>query len=74
MVFFNGENYISVLKNKFLIVVKEVFSYDLNLTLRSLISFFTFIILLLFCFGGYFCYSFCICRIPEFTLTYALLT
>nr|YP_010286278.1 ATP synthase F0 subunit 6 [Aphelenchoides medicagus]UKS08881.1 ATP synthase F0 subunit 6 [Aphelenchoides medicagus] len=73
MLFFHGENFLSVLKNKFLFVVKDVFSYDLNLSLSSLISFFTFIILLTCCFGGYFCYSFCICSMPEFTLVYALL-
>ncbi|VDM59153.1 unnamed protein product [Angiostrongylus costaricensis] len=37
------------------------------------ISLFTFVVLLLFCFGGYFTYSFCICGILEFTLLYALL-
>lgn len=35
-------------------------------------SFFVFIFLLLCCFFGYFCYSFCLCRIIEFTFVFSL--
>nr|YP_009742092.1 ATP synthase F0 subunit 6 [Angiostrongylus mackerrasae]QID77475.1 ATP synthase F0 subunit 6 [Angiostrongylus mackerrasae] len=57
---------------KFLFVLLNVFSYDLSCSMSYLISFFTFIILLVFCFGGYFSYSFCVCGMLEFTLLYAL--
>jgi hypothetical protein len=49
-----------------------VFSYRRRLPLRSLISVFTFVILLTCCFGGYFTYSFCPCGILEFTFVYAI--
>lgn len=36
------------------------------------VSIFTFVVLLFFCFGGYFSYSFCVCGMLEFTLFYSL--
>lgn len=62
-----------MLSSSFLKTTKEVFSYEFALPIRSLISFFTFIVLLISCYGGYFCYSFVLCSIIEFTLIYALL-
>ena len=59
------------LVKKFLNSLIGVFSYSRSLPLRSLISIFTFIILLTCCFGGYFTYSFCPCGIVEFTFVYA---
>lgn len=50
-----------------------VFSYSNNLPLSSFISIFSFLVLLTCCFGGYFCYSFCPCGMPEFTFVFALL-
>lgn len=61
------------MSNKFLSSLLGVFSYSNLLPLRSFISVFTFLILLTCCFGGYFCYSFCPCGIPEFTFVYAIL-
>lgn len=49
-----------------------VFRFRRRLPLRSLISVFTFIILLTCCFGGYFTYSFCPCGMLEFTFVYAI--
>nr|YP_003434138.1 ATP synthase F0 subunit 6 [Chabertia ovina]ACX85220.1 ATP synthase F0 subunit 6 [Chabertia ovina] len=48
------------------------FSYSNMLPLSSVISFFTFIVLLICCFGGYFTYSFCPCGMVEFTFVYAM--
>lgn len=50
-----------------------VFSYTVGLLLRSVISVFTFVVLLVCCFGGYFTYSFCLCGIVEFTFVYAII-
>lgn len=60
----------SLVKN-FLRSLVGVFSYSRILPLSSVISVFTFIVLLTCCFGGYFTYSFCPCGIVEFTFTYA---
>ena len=72
MFYFKESLFIS-LKHKFLLALKEVFGYECNTPLRAVISFFTFSILLVCCFGGYFVYSFCPCGILEFTFFYALI-
>lgn len=56
---------------KFLNRLVGVFRYTNTLPLRSVISIFTFIVLLTCCFGGYFTYSFCPCGMVEFTFVYA---
>nr|ANY93346.1 ATP synthase F0 subunit 6 [Mecistocirrus digitatus] len=71
MLYFEN-NMMNELCKKFFLGLKEVFSYSVNLPLSSLISFFTFILLLMCCFGGYFCYSFCPCGMIEFTFVYAV--
>nr|BAV82747.1 ATP synthase F0 subunit 6 [Heligmosomoides polygyrus] len=62
----------NVLVKKFFNGMIEVFSYSSALPLSSVISFFTFIVLLICCFGGYFTYSFCPCGMVEFTFVYAV--
>jgi F0F1-type ATP synthase membrane subunit a len=57
----------------FLNEVVVVFSLDRNFLLGSFFSFFIFVFLLLCCFGGYFCYSVCICGMFEFTFSFALI-
>lgn len=69
--FYFKEGMLNTLAKKFLGRLVGVFSYRRTLPLRSLISVFTFIILLTCCFGGYFTYSFCPCGIVEFTFVYA---
>nr|YP_003433833.1 ATP synthase F0 subunit 6 [Metastrongylus salmi]ACX85148.1 ATP synthase F0 subunit 6 [Metastrongylus salmi] len=49
-----------------------VFGYFKSYSMSYVISFFTLLVLLLFCFGGYFSYSLCICSMLEFTLSYSL--
>lgn len=71
-VFYFEEGILSGFFKNFLFVLSNVFSYGLNYSMSYMISFFTFIVLLLFCFGGYFSYSFCVCGMLEFTLLYAL--
>nr|ANG44567.1 ATP synthase F0 subunit 6 [Angiostrongylus cantonensis] len=71
-VFYFEEGMLSGFFKNFLFVLSNVFSYSLNYSMSYMISFFTFIVLLLFCFGGYFSYSFCVCGMLEFTLLYAL--
>lgn len=66
------ESIINVLVKKFFSSLINVFSYSVQLPLSSVISFFTFIVLLICCFGGYFTYSFCPCGIVEFTFVYAI--
>ena len=61
-----------LLVKKFFFGLEGVFSYEGDLPIRYVISFFTFVVLLTCCFGGYFTYSFCPCGIVEFTLVYAL--
>lgn len=72
-IFYIKESLLSILTKKFFQSLIRVFSYSSNLPLRSFISVFTFLILLVSCFGGYFCYSFCPCGIVEFTFVYAIL-
>lgn len=69
--FYFKEGILNILVKKFLGRLVGVFSYSRSLPLRSVISVFTFIILLTCCFGGYFTYSFCPCGIVEFTFVYA---
>ena len=69
--FYFKESILNTLVKKFLNRLVGVFSYRNTLPLRSVISVFTFIILLTCCFGGYFTYSFCPCGMVEFTFVYA---
>ncbi len=66
------EGIINMLVKKFFGGIIGVFSYTRVLPLSSIISFFTFIVLLICCFGGYFTYSFCPCGMVEFTFVYAI--
>nr|UXK95545.1 ATP synthase F0 subunit 6 [Macropostrongyloides baylisi] len=66
------EGMMNVLVKKFYYGLINVFSYTKVLPLSSVISIFTFIILLICCFGGYFTYSFCPCGMVEFTFVYAM--
>nr|YP_009024225.1 ATP synthase F0 subunit 6 [Oesophagostomum columbianum]AGL61167.1 ATP synthase F0 subunit 6 [Oesophagostomum columbianum] len=66
------ESMMNVLVKKFFNSMIGVFSYSSVLPLSSIISFFTFIVLLICCFGGYFTYSFCPCGMVEFTFVYAM--
>nr|YP_009312565.1 ATP synthase F0 subunit 6 [Contracaecum ogmorhini sensu lato Australia]AOV63327.1 ATP synthase subunit 6 [Contracaecum ogmorhini sensu lato Australia] len=70
--FYFKESMLGVLVKKFLSVLVVVFSYDGDLPLSSVISIFTFVVLLTCCFGGYFTYSFCLCGMLEFTFVYAV--
>nr|YP_009113337.1 ATP synthase F0 subunit 6 [Anisakis berlandi]AES86020.1 ATP synthase subunit 6 [Anisakis berlandi] len=70
--FYFKESMINVLVKKFLGVLVTVFSYTEESPLSSVISIFTFIVLLTCCFGGYFSYSFCPCGMIEFTFVYAI--
>nr|YP_008994650.1 ATP synthase F0 subunit 6 [Protostrongylus rufescens]AGW80390.1 ATP synthase F0 subunit 6 [Protostrongylus rufescens] len=58
--------------NKFFLFLTGVYSYVFFLPMSYLISFFAFLLLLVFCFGGYFSYSFNICGMLEFTLIFSL--
>ena len=69
--FFNGV--LGVFFKVFFSFLLEVFSYRVVFSMSYLVSFFTFLVLLFFCFGGYFSYSFCVCGMLEFTLVYSLL-
>ena len=66
------ESMLNVLLKNFFKSLINVFSYRRSLPISSVISFFTFIVLLICCFGGYFTYSFCPCGIIEFTFVYAM--
>nr|AHA52615.1 ATP synthase F0 subunit 6 [Chabertia ovina] len=66
------EGMLNMLVKKFFVSLTGVFSYSNMLPLSSVISFFTFIVLLICCFGGYFTYSFCPCGMVEFTFVYAM--
>nr|YP_003434047.1 ATP synthase F0 subunit 6 [Trichostrongylus axei]ACX85196.1 ATP synthase F0 subunit 6 [Trichostrongylus axei] len=57
---------------KFFGGLSEIFSYSKSMLLSYVISLFTFIVLLMCCFGGYFTYSFCPCGMIEFTFVYAV--
>nr|YP_002725705.1 ATP synthase F0 subunit 6 [Bunostomum phlebotomum]ACL50530.1 ATP synthase F0 subunit 6 [Bunostomum phlebotomum] len=67
------EGMLNVLVKNFLGSLVNVFSYSKCLPLSFVVSFFTFIILLICCFGGYFTYSFCPCGMVEFTFVYAMI-
>lgn len=69
--FYFKEGMLNTLVKNFFSGLVGVFSYTSSLPLRSVISVFTFVILLTCCFGGYFTYSFCPCGIVEFTFVYA---
>nr|AAO16325.1 ATPase subunit 6 [Caenorhabditis elegans] len=69
--FYFKESMLNTLVKKFLNSLVGVFSYTNTLPLSSVISIFTFIVLLTCCFGGYFTYSFCPCGKVEFTFVYA---
>jgi hypothetical protein len=71
-IFYFKERIINVLVKKFFSGLIGVFSYSNRIPLRSVISVFTFVVLLTCCFGGYFTYSFCPCGIVEFTFVYAI--
>lgn len=62
---------LNTLVKKFFGGLVGVFRYSPTLPLSSTISVFTFVILLVCCFGGYFTYSFCPCGMVEFTFVYA---
>lgn len=49
-----------------------VFTYRVRMPLSYIFSFFVFVFLLVCCFFGYFCYSFCPCGMIEFTFVFAL--
>nr|UDL72530.1 ATP synthase F0 subunit 6 [Oesophagostomoides giltneri] len=66
------EGMLNVLVKKFFYSLIGVFSYSKVLPMSSVISFFTFIVLLICCFGGYFTYSFTPCGMVEFTFVYAM--
>nr|UXK95581.1 ATP synthase F0 subunit 6 [Macropostrongyloides lasiorhini] len=66
------EGLMGVLVKKFFYSLVGVFSYTKVLPLSSVISIFTFMVLLICCFGGYFTYSFCPCGMVEFTFIYAM--
>nr|UXK95533.1 ATP synthase F0 subunit 6 [Macropostrongyloides mawsonae] len=66
------ESMMNVLVKKFYYGLIGVFSYTKVLPLSSVVSIFTFIVLLICCFGGYFTYSFCPCGMVEFTFVYAM--
>jgi len=68
---YHKDNLIKVLSSRFFKSLVEVFRYSRFLPLSSVISVFTFTVLLVCCFGGYFTYSFCPCGIVEFTFLYA---
>nr|BAV78677.1 ATP synthase F0 subunit 6 [Steinernema litorale] len=71
-IFYFKESMINVFAKKFFSSLVGVFSYSPSLPLSSVISVFTFIVLLTCCFGGYFTYSFCPCGMVEFTFVYAV--
>nr|YP_009019473.1 ATP synthase F0 subunit 6 [Chabertia erschowi]AHA52603.1 ATP synthase F0 subunit 6 [Chabertia erschowi] len=66
------EGMMKSLVSKFLGALSGVFSYSNVLPLSSVISFFTFVVLLICCFGGYFTYSLTPCGMVEFTFVYAM--
>nr|YP_009538624.1 ATP synthase F0 subunit 6 [Steinernema abbasi]AYU56865.1 ATP synthase F0 subunit 6 [Steinernema carpocapsae]AYV63092.1 ATP synthase F0 subunit 6 [Steinernema abbasi]QAA11068.1 ATP synthase F0 subunit 6 [Steinernema carpocapsae]BAV78641.1 ATP synthase F0 subunit 6 [Steinernema carpocapsae] len=71
-IFYFKESMMNVLVKKFFFGLIGVFSFSSSLPLSSIISVFTFIVLLVCCFGGYFTYSFCPCGMIEFTFVYAV--
>lgn len=73
-IFYIKDRLLNVISKKFLSSLIGVFRYRINLPLSSFISIFIFLVLLTFCFIGYFSYSFTPCGIVEFTFTYAMLS
>nr|BAV78665.1 ATP synthase F0 subunit 6 [Steinernema kushidai] len=71
-IFYFKESMVNILVKKFFSGLIGVFSYSDSLPLSSVISVFTFVVLLTCCFGGYFTYSFCPCGMVEFTFVYAI--
>lgn len=69
--FYHDNSTINSLVKNFFSSLNGVFSYTVSIPIRSLISLFTFLVLLVCCFGGYFTYSFCPCGMIEFTFVYA---
>lgn len=70
--FYFKESMLGALFKKFIGGLVVVFGYSVDLPLSSVISVFTFVVLLTCCFGGYFTYSFCPCGMVEFTFVYAV--
>lgn len=70
--FYFNESMLGVFYKKFISVLVVVFGYEINLPMSFVISVFTFVVLLICCFGGYFAYSFCPCGMVEFTFVYAV--
>nr|YP_009058871.1 ATP synthase F0 subunit 6 [Parascaris univalens]YP_009445835.1 ATP synthase F0 subunit 6 [Parascaris equorum]AIM58802.1 ATP synthase F0 subunit 6 [Parascaris univalens]AIQ85134.1 ATP synthase F0 subunit 6 [Parascaris univalens]ATX68618.1 ATP synthase F0 subunit 6 [Parascaris equorum]BAV81426.1 ATP synthase F0 subunit 6 [Parascaris equorum] len=70
--FYLKDSLLGVLVSEFLGSLSLVFGYSGVLPLSSVISVFTFLVLLTCCFGGYFVYSFCPCGMVEFTFVYAV--
>nr|AYG51201.1 ATP synthase F0 subunit 6 [Metastrongylus salmi] len=71
-VFFIGNGFLGLFFFKLNELFSMVFGYFKSYSMSYVISFFTLLVLLLFCFGGYFSYSLCICSMLEFTLSYSL--
>lgn len=70
--FYFKESILGVMFKKFMGGLTIVFGYRPDLPMSSVISVFTFVVLLTCCFGGYFTYSFCPCGMVEFTFVYAV--
>ncbi|KHN74389.1 ATP synthase subunit a, partial [Toxocara canis] len=70
--FYFKESMLGVLFKKFMGGLVMVFGYRSDLPMSSVVSVFTFVVLLVCCFGGYFTYSFCPCGMVEFTFVYAV--
>nr|ACM88518.1 ATP synthase F0 subunit 6 [Toxocara vitulorum]ACR38967.1 ATP synthase subunit 6 [Toxocara vitulorum] len=70
--FYLKEGMLGVLFKSFMSGLVAVFGYEVCLPMSSVISVFTFVVLLTCCFGGYFTYSFCPCGMVEFTFVYAV--
>nr|YP_010938374.1 ATP synthase F0 subunit 6 [Toxocara apodemi]WLE72134.1 ATP synthase F0 subunit 6 [Toxocara apodemi] len=72
LLFYFKESMLGVLFKKFMGGLTVVFGYSADLPMSSVISVFTFVVLLVCCFGGYFTHSFCPCGMVEFTFVYAV--
>jgi F0F1-type ATP synthase membrane subunit a len=70
--FFLGFSGTYFLFSSFLRELVVVFSYGRRIFLRRFFSFFLFVFMLFCCFGGYFCYSVCLCGMFEFTFFFSL--
>lgn len=57
---------------KFCLLVKSLVDCSVSLPSSSFISFFLFLLVVNFCYFGYFRYSICVCRYIEFTFFLAL--